>query len=71
MSEKVKCLKCDKEHDATPPARNHVNKDGVMVFGIPSTDYTYYRDNYKNLGYGVLCKTHDRDSISTRELYSA
>lgn len=60
----VICIRCGTEHTEHPAEREGLNKDQVLVMGVWAKDYTYYRDNYKNKGFGVLCNRHDRDSIS-------
>ena len=55
----VECVVCHVTHLETPPKRNTLNKDGVMIHGYDSKDWTYYRDSYKGV-YSVICKkTHD------------
>jgi hypothetical protein len=69
----VRCIRCDKGHLEIPEEVEHLNKDGVMVFGVRSMDYTYIKDMYQGV-YGVLCKTHSRDEIShtkEKDLYLA
>lgn len=68
----VRCLKCDKGHPTHPEPSEHKDKDGVVVFGINVRDYTYYKDNFKDQGFGPLCNEHNRDDISIvpeRKLY--
>ena len=60
----VRCLKCDKGHVTIPEPREHKAKDGTTVFGVATEDYTYYIDNFKDLGYGPICNEHNRDDIS-------
>lgn len=55
----VECVVCHTTHLETPPAKYTLNKDGVMIHGYDSKDWTYYRDMYKGV-YSVICKkTHD------------
>ena len=55
----VECVICHVTHLETPAQKRTLNKDGVMVLGYDSKDWTYCRDSYKGV-YSVLCKkTHD------------
>lgn len=68
--EKLICAKCGTEHDSVPPVRTDM-WNGVIQEGVWAKDFTYVRDFYKG-EYTVLCKKHDRDSISktaVKDLY--
>jgi hypothetical protein len=55
----VECVICHLTHLETPAEKTTMDKDGVMVLGYDSKDWTYYRDLYKGV-YSVICKkTHD------------
>lgn len=67
----VRCIRCDHGHLETPEPREHINHEGVSVFGVAVKDYTYVMDMYQGT-YGVICKSHSRDDISRvkeKELY--
>lgn len=64
--EKLICAKCGTEHDSVPEVRTDT-WNGVETTGVWAKDFTYVRDFYKGK-YVVLCKRHDRDSISQKSM---
>lgn len=64
LEKTVVCIRCGTEHEAVPAQRNGFDKDGNPKVAVWAKDYTYYKDNYKHKGFGVLCNRHERDAIS-------
>ena len=60
------CAKCGSEHDSVPTIRTD-EWNGKEETGVWAKDFTYVRDFYKG-EYSVLCKSHDRDSISKKSM---
>jgi hypothetical protein len=66
------CAKCGSEHDSVPEERTDI-WNGVEQRGVWAGDFTYVRDFYKG-EYAILCRKHDRDSISktsVKDLYNS